>query len=94
MQLSSLIEKQAEDLGTDFFGIADLSIAHQFILEQGGPVIAEYPKAISVACHICCKFAVALYPDSTHSSKDKYLLPVIQSSLISIMMQTATLRSD
>jgi epoxyqueuosine reductase len=48
MQLSSLIEKQAEDLGTDFFGIADLSTAHQFILEQGGPVIAEYPKAISV----------------------------------------------
>ena len=45
-------------------------------------------------CHSCCKFAVALYPDSTHSSKDKYLLPVIQSSLISIMMQTATLRSD
>ena len=47
-----------------------------------------------VACRVCCKFAVALYPDSTHSSKDKYLLPVIQSSLISIMMQTATLRSD
>lgn len=48
----------------------------------------------SVACHLCCKFAMALYPDLTHSSKDKYLLPVIQSSLISIMMQTATLRSD
>ena len=47
-----------------------------------------------VACHNCCKFVVALYPDSTHSSKDKYLLPVIQSSLISIMIQTATLRSD
>ena len=49
---------------------------------------------VSVACRDCCKFAVALYPDSTHSSKDKYLLPVIQSSLISIMMQTATLKSD
>lgn len=48
----------------------------------------------SVACHLCCKFAMALYPDLPHSSKDKYLLPVIQSSLISIMMQTATLRSD
>jgi len=31
---------------------------------------------------------------STHSSKDKYLLPVIQSSLIFIMMRTATLRRD
>ncbi len=48
MQLANLIEKQAEDLGTDFFGIADLSLAHQFVLEQGGPVIAEYPRAISI----------------------------------------------
>jgi len=47
-----------------------------------------------VVCLVCCKFAMALYPDSTHSSKDKYLLPVTQSSLMSIMMQTATLRSD
>jgi hypothetical protein len=54
----------------------------------------EKPKIMEVVCLVCCKFAVALYPDSTHSSKDKYLLPVIQSSLMSIMMQTATLRSD
>ena len=49
---------------------------------------------IPVACYSCCKFAVALYPDSIHSSKDKYLLPVTQSSLISIIIQPATLRSD
>ena len=48
MQLDDIIMRQAEDLGADFFGIADLSIAYQFVLEQGGPVIAEYPKAISV----------------------------------------------
>ena len=49
---------------------------------------------VQVACIVCCKIAVALYPDSIHSSKDKYLLPVIQSSLISIMIYTATLNSD
>jgi epoxyqueuosine reductase len=48
MRLDNIIMRQAEDLGADFFGIADLSTAHQFVLEQGGPVIAEYPKAISV----------------------------------------------
>lgn len=29
-------------------GIADLTLAHEPILEQGGPVIAAYPKAVSV----------------------------------------------
>jgi hypothetical protein len=47
-----------------------------------------------VACQNCCKFALALYPDLTQSSKDKYLLPVIHSSLMFIMMQTANLKSD
>jgi epoxyqueuosine reductase QueG len=35
-------------LGTDFFGIADLSPAYGEILRQGGEVIASYPLAISV----------------------------------------------
>jgi epoxyqueuosine reductase len=38
----------AETCGSDFLGIADLSPAHDAILEQGGPVIAAYPRAISV----------------------------------------------
>ena len=49
---------------------------------------------LTVACQNCCKFVLALYPDLTHSSKDKYLLPVIHSSLMFIMMQTANLKSD
>ena len=67
-----------------------------FILPSfiSNPTRNTLPSFLAVACRDCCKFAVALYPDSTHSSKDKYLLPVIQSSLISIMMQTATLKSD
>jgi len=35
-------------VGVDFFGVADLSLAYDAILAQGGPVIAAYPWAISV----------------------------------------------
>jgi len=35
-------------LGADFFGIADLSRARQAIVEQGGPALAEYPRAVSI----------------------------------------------
>ncbi len=34
--------------GADFNGVADLSLAQDAILEQGGPVIAAYPRAISL----------------------------------------------
>ena len=42
------LKERAEALGVDFFGVADLSAAHDFILAQGGPEIAAYPRAISV----------------------------------------------
>ncbi|NQU29917.1 MAG: epoxyqueuosine reductase, partial [Anaerolineae bacterium] len=42
------IERLAENWGADFFGVADLSPARDAILEQGGALIAEYPRAISI----------------------------------------------
>jgi len=42
------IERLAETWGADFFGVADLSLARDAILAQGGPVIAEYPRAVSI----------------------------------------------
>jgi len=44
--------------------------------------ILLYTPALELASLDCCKFAVPLYPDSAHCSRDKSLLPVIQSSLI------------
>ena len=38
----------AEAQGANFFGVADLSPARSAILAQGGPVIASFPRAISV----------------------------------------------
>ena len=55
-------------------------------------------KSLVHEAGLCALFAVnsqrPYIPDSPHSSKDKYILPVTQSSLTSIMMQAATLRSD
>lgn len=38
----------ADAWGADFFGVADLAPAHEAILAQGGPVIAAYPRAVSI----------------------------------------------
>jgi len=42
------IERLAENWGADFFGVAELYPARDEIFEQGGAVIAEYPRAISI----------------------------------------------
>ena len=38
----------AEHEGADFFGVADLSRAKEAIINQGGPVCVQYPKAVSI----------------------------------------------
>ena len=48
MELDSKIRELADTYGADFFGVADLSPAYDAILAQGGPVIAEYPRAIAI----------------------------------------------
>lgn len=35
-------------LNTDFFGVSDITTAHDAILEQGGAAIAGFPRAISI----------------------------------------------
>ena len=38
----------AESWGADFFGVADLSSAQDAIVEQGGAMLAGYPRAVSI----------------------------------------------
>lgn len=52
MDISVRIREIAETWGADFYGIADLSPAHDAILEQGGPSVAAYPRAISVGIRL------------------------------------------
>ena len=46
------LEKQLHDSavtwGADYFGVADLTLARNTILEQGGIEITEYPRSISI----------------------------------------------
>lgn len=48
MLMDNRLREQAEDLGADFYGVADLTPARPFIEEQGGPMPAAYPRGIAV----------------------------------------------
>lgn len=46
------LKSSAKNLGIDLFGAADLEKARDFILAQGGEVIASFPKAISIGMRL------------------------------------------
>ncbi len=48
MQLDDEIRGMAVNLGADFFGVANLAPARDFIAWQGGREVAEYPRAVSI----------------------------------------------
>jgi len=48
MELDGKVRGLPEEMGANFFGVADLSPAYEAILEQGGPMVAEFPRAISI----------------------------------------------
>ena len=47
VNLRAKLESLANDMGTNYFGIADLTTATQSITEQGGEFLAQFPRAIS-----------------------------------------------
>jgi epoxyqueuosine reductase QueG len=48
LNLNAYVQEIAESQGTDFFGVADLSPAREAIVAQGGPMVAAFPRAISI----------------------------------------------
>jgi epoxyqueuosine reductase QueG len=46
--LNNLLHEQALALGADFFGVADLAPAREFIEERGGEMVAQFPRAVSI----------------------------------------------
>ncbi len=42
------LENQSSGMGARFFGVADVTVAREFIVEQGGEFLAAYPRALSV----------------------------------------------
>jgi epoxyqueuosine reductase len=48
MDHNSDIRTLARSLGADYFGVADLGAAREFIREQGGERVARYPRAVAI----------------------------------------------
>lgn len=48
MKLDDRLRNLTEELDVDFFGVADLSQASDFIISQGGLEAGSYPKAVSI----------------------------------------------
>jgi epoxyqueuosine reductase QueG len=48
MDLNEDLKAHARSHGADYYGVADLTSSHEFILEQGGEQIARYPRAVSI----------------------------------------------
>ena len=48
IDLDAQLRTLALSLGADYFGVADLLPAHDVILEQGGDLVARYPRAVAI----------------------------------------------
>jgi epoxyqueuosine reductase QueG len=48
MRLQRKLERQARVMGVRFFGVADLTVAQEAIVAQGGEFLAAYPRALAV----------------------------------------------
>ena len=46
--LEKRLHEEALTLGADYFGVADLSPAQELIFEQGGQMMAQFPRSLSV----------------------------------------------
>ena len=46
--LNERLDEFARELGADFFGVADITPAEDFIQNQGGDMVMGYPRAISI----------------------------------------------
>jgi epoxyqueuosine reductase QueG len=48
LPLQSRLEERAREWGARFFGVADLTSARNFIVDQGGGFLGDYPRAVSM----------------------------------------------
>jgi epoxyqueuosine reductase QueG len=50
--LQTNLERLAKELGADLFGIADLTIAQDFMCKQGGEYLGKFSRAISIGIRL------------------------------------------
>jgi epoxyqueuosine reductase QueG len=64
MNIENLREKlraQADSLGAAYFGVADLTGVKKFVVDQGGELLAQFPRAVSVGYPLAGAIVDALY---------------------------------
>ena len=59
--LQTNLERVAKELGADLFGIADLTIAHDFVCKQGGECLRKFSRAISIGIRLLDAVVDELY---------------------------------
>lgn len=55
------LEKMAKELGADLFGVADLTIAHDFVCKQGGEHLRKFSRTISIGIRLLDSVVNELY---------------------------------
>jgi epoxyqueuosine reductase len=71
MDLDGQLRRLVRSLDADYFGVADLSSAHDFILAQGGERIARYPRAVAIGMRLQDSL-VDLLPNKDHEGAIVY----------------------
>ena len=51
-QLQETLKRFVQDYDIDFFGVADLTSAHQYIAQHNGEHLATFPRAIALGIHL------------------------------------------
>jgi len=71
MDLDTDLRTLTLSLGADYFGVADFSSAHDFILAQGGERVARYPRAVTIGMRLQDSL-VDLLPDDDKAAAILY----------------------
>jgi epoxyqueuosine reductase QueG len=52
LSLQTDLERVAKELGADLFGVADLTIAQDFVCKQGGEYLRKFSRAVSIGIRL------------------------------------------
>jgi epoxyqueuosine reductase len=61
LSLQTDLERVAKELGADLFGIADLTIAQDFVCRQGGEYLRKFSRAVSIGVRLLDAVVDELY---------------------------------
>ncbi len=89
--INTIFQSTAKSLGSNYFGIADLNPAKEFIEAQGGTFLAEYPVALTAGIDLPDSLANILseYKDDTGEMLYHHYYDVINRELDRIALHLA-----